>query len=138
MESVHLRRALLLFAVVLAVAALAATISAPRNSEQREQAATQEASPPPRGALPPAELRLPTKAGADTAKLRAGTSALLSVAVGAPGLVEIPGLGLAEAAEPTTPATFDVLTRRTGRYEVRFTRAGSDEARRIGALIVSE
>jgi hypothetical protein len=50
--------------------------------------------------------------------------------------VALEGLGLVAAAEPLTPARFDVLGRRPGRHRVRFTAAGGDEAATVGTLAV--
>ena len=71
-----------------------------------------------------------------TRKVRAGTATVLTVEVVEAGLVEIPGLGLTKDATPASPATFDVLSEKPGRFEVLFTPAGSQEARRVGTLRV--
>ena len=45
-----------------------------------------------------------------------------------PGTVVIPGLGLSASADAVTPARFDVLEHRPGRYPILFAPAGSAEA----------
>jgi len=70
--------------------------------------------------------------------MRAGEAATLEVAVDEPGTVEIPDMGLSAAAEPVTPARFDVLATRPGRYELLFTPAGGDrESEPAGRLVVT-
>ena len=49
----------------------------------------------------------------------------------------MPGLGLVQAVEPGTPAVFDVLATRPGRYDVAFEPVVG-RAVRIGRVIVSE
>jgi hypothetical protein len=141
---VHLRRALLLFAIVLALAAVAASVSRP-GEESRE--------PPPRTLQPPAEpevapgpaahsgppatIVLSTEAN-ERRRLDAGRAATLEVAVEEAGMVEIPRLGLSAAGEPVTPARFDVLVRQPGRYPAVFVPADGDEPEAAGTLVVVE
>jgi hypothetical protein len=138
----HLRRALILFAVVLGLAALAASVSQPRRDEERREQpssppsrGTPEASPGPR-ASKPAQLRFSQRGEPATRRLPADRSAVVSVAVSAPGRVDIEGLGLTAPADPLTPARFDVLTDEPGRFEVRYTRAGREESEVVGTLRV--
>ena len=58
----------------------------------------------------------------------------MTVKVTAPGQVELEGLGLSAAAEPLTPARFEVLADRPGRHPVRFAPTQGDEARSVGVL----
>jgi hypothetical protein len=145
---VHLRRALLLFAIVLALAAVAASISRPRD----------EGSPPavpPRSAPETAPGRAPTvsptpapPSSADaqvvfqswrnqTRRLEAGEPATMLVEVEEPGQVDVPDLGLSDAAEPVTPASFDVYTSEPGRYPVLFFPASGDEEHAAGTLVIT-
>src|SRR3954452_2317239 len=134
----HLRRALLLFAVVLGVAALAASLSRPsRNADQSEPATTSvlpELSPvpPPRG---PADVRFAEDGRHQRATLRSGRAATVTVEVKKPGQVKLQGLGLSAAAEPLTPARFDVFADDPGRHEVRFDPVSGDSVL-IGVLRV--
>jgi hypothetical protein len=136
---VHLRRALLLFALVLGLAALVASLSQPPR-ESRQQPPRQARGAPTATPLAPG----PTPAAVEfalserprTRRLGVGRPAVVTVEVPKAGQVEILGLGLSATAEPLTPARFDVLSSRPGRYEVRFTPAGSLESRKLGTLLI--
>ena len=58
------------------------------------------------------------------------------VEVDEPGHVEIRDLGVTQSAEPLTPARFEVLTSRSGRYPISFTPAGDDREEKAGTLVV--
>ena len=60
--------------------------------------------------------------------LAADQAAQVLVIVDLPGTVVIPGLGLSASADAVTPARFDVLEHRPGRYPILFAPAGSAEA----------
>ncbi|MBN1530234.1 MAG: hypothetical protein JW895_14335 [Thermoleophilaceae bacterium] len=131
----HLRRALLLFAVVLGLAALAAVLSQPSDDAREEPAVSTAAEPAVSGA--PAEVRF------DVSKPRkrtvlAGQAAEVYVTVDRPGQAVIPDLGLSANAEPLTPARFDVLVTRPGRYEVRFVPVDETPDVEAGTLVVKE
>jgi hypothetical protein len=142
---VHLRRALLLFAIVLGMAALVASLSRPIDHRRRD-------APPPRPgtgvetvaprAAPRSAGELPRtvsfEASADQSRrLRAGQAATVEVAVSEAGSVDIPDMGLTAAADPVTPAQFDVLATRPGRYRLLFTPAGRASAEPAGKLVVT-
>jgi hypothetical protein len=134
----HVRRAVLLFAIVLGLAALAASISPP--PERQEQPVTQpregqpEAGPRARR-QPPARVRF--RAGRPSRqRLTRGAAATVVVSVREPGQVELDGLGLVSAAEPRTPATFELLAGEPGRYRVLFTPAGDERSQRLGELVI--
>jgi hypothetical protein len=139
---VHLRRALLLFAIVLGMAALVASLSRPLE-ERRDDSAqsdTREAEPPTASPTPAPNLpeALSFEAAEnETMRLRAGDPATVEVAVEEPGSVEIPGMGLSAAADPATPARFDVLANRPGHYELLFTPAGGNPSEPAGRLVVT-
>ena len=134
----ELRRALLLFAIVLGLAAIATSVSRP--PERRERAQTPAPSEPiasPRpGSSAPREIEFAPAARPPTKRLAAGRPATVVVEVTDSGQVEIEGLGLSGFAEPLTPTRFDVLTNHQGSHRVRFTAAGTDEAQTIGTLEV--
>jgi hypothetical protein len=139
---VHLRRALLLFAIVLGMAALAASLSRPREErEGREPPAT--AGAPERPTLAPTPASPPPRtvsldaAREQVRKLELGAPATLEVSVEEPGLVEIPLLGLSASADPLTPARFEILPTDAGRYPLRFTAASGDEPLEAGVLDVA-
>jgi hypothetical protein len=135
----HLRRALLLFAIVLGLAAVAASISRPTDLED---------GPPPRDAAPAtpsvgpgpgpgAPVSVELDASEPRAqRIEAGKAASVTVTVAAPGTVEIPTLGLSASAEAQTPARFDVFLREPGRYPVRFVPVAGAESRPAGTLVV--
>ena len=133
---------MLLFAIVLGMAALVASLSRPveerrADSEQREpsESGPPTASPTPAPDLPQALSFV--AAENETMRLRAGDAATVEVAVEEPGSVEIPGMGLSATADPVTPARFDVLASRPGRYELLFTPAGANPSEPAGRLVVT-
>ena len=129
----HLRRALLLFAIVLGLAAVAASVSRPRKtSEPPAPTPTVSARAP---APPPAQVTF----DADHAKAHSidtGQAATVYVRVPEPGQVSIDALGMTDAAEPTTPAEFDVFAPNAGRYPIVFQPAGTSETIEAGTLVV--
>jgi hypothetical protein len=140
---VHLRRALLLFAIVLGLAAVAASISRPGgDSRDSEQGAT---PPPTQGAPtvspgPAEESPVTLRFNAQREQVRrveVGQAATIQVSVGEPGQVEIPLLGLASAAEPVTPARFEIFASNAGRFPIGFTPAGGEESIPAGILDVT-
>ncbi len=145
----HIRRALLLFAIVLGLAAIAASVSrSPDDSGDDEPppAAPSEVgqapvpSVSPRDATPVSGVReLVFEADRDqTRRLDAGQPATVLVEVEEPGLVEIADLGLNAPAEPLTPARFEILTSNPDRIEITFTAAADDSPGPAGTLVVRE
>ena len=146
----HLRRALLLFAIVLGMAALVASLSRPVE-DRRDQSTTptetdpETTDPGPATAVPgPAggTSELPKTVSFDAAddqarRLQAGEAATVEVAVSEAGSVEIPDMGLSAPADRFTPARFDVLASRPGRYPLLFTPAGEESAEPAGSLVVT-
>jgi hypothetical protein len=141
--TVHLRRALLLFAIVLGTAALAASLSRPVEdrpdssdppSQTSPEAAPGAAAPPP--SSEPAEPISFDAARDESRRLRAGQAATLEIAVAEPGNVEIPDLGLSAPADSLTPARFEVLPSRAGNYEIVFRPAAGDAGEPAGRLVV--
>lgn len=145
----HVPRALLLFAIVLGLAAVAASLS--RSGDEGD-------SPPPRSAdnetrtetsptLAPGDAETQPAAAPETLAfmvedprrrgLEAGRAATVEVLVDEPGQVSIPDLGLTAAGEPVTPARFDVLVPEEGRYPIVFTPATRDEELPAGTLVVT-
>jgi len=135
---VELRRALLLFAIVLGVAAVVAALASPTS---RRSDTTTSSAPParevaPRGSgRPPARVRVNGRHAPVTRRLQVGRATTVVVSVDEPGQVELRGLGLTQPAEPGTPATFETLPSARGRYEVLFTPAGGVRARPLGRLV---
>jgi hypothetical protein len=138
---VELRRALLLFALVLGLAAIATSFSRP--ADRAEETAPNR--PPAKRTTPtvspreesqqPRVISFSSTGVPRTIRQAAGAPAAISVEVARPGRVDLVGLGLTSAAEPLTPARFDVLENRPGRYEVRFfPAADAGEGRTVGLL----
>jgi hypothetical protein len=142
----HLRRALLLFAIVLGMAALVASLSRPIEDRRGQSTAPTRTEPGPPTATPgpatgdSAELPKTVVFQASrnqSKKLQAGEAATVEVEVSQVGSVEIPDMGLTAAAEPVTPARFDILATRPGRYRLLFTPAGEEMAEPAGNLVVT-
>jgi hypothetical protein len=144
---VHIRRALLLFAIVLGLAAIAASVSrSPDDSGDGEPppVVPSETEEPPSptvsaGEATPGLRELVFDAERDqTRRLDAGQPATVLVEVDEPGLVEIDDLGLSAPAEPLTPARFEILTSRPDRVDITFTAASDDFPGPAGTLVVRE
>ena len=71
-----------------------------------------------------------------TRRVSAGSATAVAVAVDEPGQVEIPGLGLSAAADPLTPALFEIFASTSASHEISFTPAAGDESRAAGTLVV--
>jgi hypothetical protein len=145
-RAVHLRRALLLFAIVLGMAALAASLSRPIEQRRTDTTPRTTPEPGPSTAAPgPESNAAPSLPPAVTfqasekqsRRLRAGAAATVEVAVREPGTVDIAGLGLTSPADPVTPARFEVFATRPGRYELTFTPAAGERAEPAGRLVVT-
>lgn len=131
----HLRRALLLFAIVLGLAALVASVSTPVDEPEKPSQSQAEG----RATRPDTASRAVVRRFGPKhprRSLAAGTPATLIVSVGLSGLVEIPSLGLSAPAEPNTPARFDVLEDEPGVHRISFLPAGRDSRLRLGTLSV--
>ena len=133
---------MLLFAIVLGMAALVASLSRPieerrSDSGQRESgdARPPTASPTPAPDLP--EVLSFEASENETMRLQAGDAATVEVSVDEPGSVDIPRMGLTATADPETPARFDVLASRPGRYQLLFTPAGGNPSEPAGRLVVT-
>jgi len=146
---VHIRRALLLFAIVLGMAALVASLSRP--PEERGAAERSQEPGPGAGASPEAGPETATPAPVDNPprpisfdassrdrrRLEQGRAATIEIAVDEPGSVEVPDLGLTASADERTPARFEVFPTRAGTYAILFTPADGDQSRPAGTLVVT-
>jgi len=138
---VHLRRALLLFAIVLGMAALAASLSRPLEPHRSPQQPREPRNHGPATVAPRPAPKLPALLSFDATRdesmrMRAGDAATVEVGVPEAGTVAIPGMGLSASADRFTPARFDVYASRPGRYALIFTPAGGELAERAGRLVV--
>jgi hypothetical protein len=140
----ELRRALLLFAVVLGVAAIVSTIARPPEGGDDEPAPTADRPAPTVGAAgpgattpKPTTLEFRPTAKPTTRRLEVGRPATVLVDVKTPGQVEIPSLGLTDAGEPLTPALFEVLVTDPGSHAIVVQPAGSETLpSKVGTLKV--
>lgn len=132
----ELRRALLLFAIVLGLAAIASTIARPPDRGGDADTDTTASTPPaksaPSATSPAAKTPQPTtiefRSGAkpETHKLEQGQPATVLVDVETPGQVDIPSLGLTDAGEPLTPAMFEILETKPGNHPIMVQPAASE------------
>ena len=138
----HVRRALLLFAIVLGLAAIATAISQPPRERETGDGGrsgarpTATPNPAPAGGLPSVQVRFPASERPVRRRLEVGRAATVSVAVAQPGEVSLPELGLTSYAEPLTPARFEVLAEEPARVGVWLTPAGASSRRRAGTLVI--
>lgn len=140
---VELRRAILLFAIVLGLAAIATSLQRPATEGE-----STEREPPPQPTSPTATARpQPAAAGTldvafeadlqpETQSLPPDRAATVTVTAQDPGEVEIPRLGLTAYADSLAPARLDVLPPSTGNYAVFFDPTGEGARRKIGVLDV--
>ena len=138
----HLRRALLLFAIVLGMAALVASLSGPIEQRRDRTTSQEPAQQGPASAEPGPHAEPATTVNFDapehqSKRLPAGRAATVEVSVTEPGDVSIPGLGLTEPADPDTPASFDVLGTDPGTYELVFMPASGAESEPAGKLVMT-
>jgi hypothetical protein len=147
------RRALLLIAAVLGTSMIAASlVGTPQRTGRpgeggrdtagdRRGSGRAEARPGrARERTPARTVRLRFDVGAEmpqTRRLRRGERAIVTVQVPVPGEVGLRGLGRMAFADPRTPASFDLLPDRAGRFSVTFSTA-ERPARRAGTLVVGE
>jgi hypothetical protein len=128
----HLRRALLLFALVLGLTALATAV-APAPKSQDEAPATPPSQEAP--VAPPTTVTLSAPAGAPRAwPVRHDARVVVQVTAGEGGQVEIPKLGQVAAVGPDDTTEFDLLDLGAGRYDVLFEPALGTPTR-IGTLV---
>lgn len=136
----HIRRALLLFAIVLGLAALVASLSRP--AEERSRTAQRDEPPPAPPTASPAPADSPQRpvsfnaAADERRRVPASRAATLQVSVDEPGSVELPRLELTASTDEHTPARFEVFPTRPGNYEILFIPADGDESRPAGTLVV--
>jgi hypothetical protein len=132
---VHLRRALLLFALVLGLTALATALAPP---PEEKPASRPSPSPAPR-TTGDGDLRIRFHAPAErppTRKVKPDTPLEVTVAASRPGDARIPLLGRTASLTPADPARFDLLPEQ-GRYDVHFTPTLGGETRRVGTIAVA-
>jgi hypothetical protein len=133
---VHLRRAILLFALVLGLTALAAAVSPVPRDENKP--ATPGTPVGPAGSVLPRAIAFTSLGGGrpQVRRARPGEHLLVTVASAQGGLVTIPALGRTESVSEAAPARFDLLAPEAGRYDVMLSLGGGgEEPRRVGTLV---
>jgi hypothetical protein len=142
MSRVHIRRALLLFAIVLGMAALVAALSRPVDERRSRTVTSEQPEAGAPTATPGRQAEAQSVVSLDatenqTKKVAEGSAVTVEVSVGDPGDVQIPDLGLSAAAEPFTPARFDILADELGSYELLFSPADGADPEPAGKLVVT-
>jgi hypothetical protein len=136
---VHLRRAILLFALVLGLTALAAAVSPSRDDGGRGGPGGSAALAPAPPAAPPRQIVLDARRapgrGAPVLRAKENEHVIVMVRASQGGLATIPRLGRTASVSSAAAARFDLLAPAAGRYDVAFQPAGSREPRRIGTLV---
>ena len=121
----QIRRVLLLFALVLGLSAVVASIAPPPEDTEQgtEKTVPARAAPASGPSVRTPPVRLPARAEASprvTRQVRAGSSFVLIVPVREPGDVAVDDLGLRQSADPHFPAHFELLASPRGRHYVGF------------------
>ena len=129
----QIRRVLLLFALVLGLSALVASIAPPPEDSEEEGVPTAEEPASPRPAAMPRRVSLSARGRRATRRVRLGSSFSLEVVVPGPGDVVLDGLGLRQPADELTPARFALLAKPRGRQRVIFVSVDG-ERRVVGRL----
>lgn len=145
----ELRRAILLFAIVLGLAAIATSLSRPPRTDDDSARggggsdSVPTANPRP-GQNPPARLTAPIvfrepAIGSEpqTESVKAGRAATVRIQTSEPGEISVDGLGLLAYADTRAPARLDVLTTVPDRHAVRFDPTTGGAARTIGYLQIT-
>jgi len=136
---VEVRRALLLFAIVLGLAAVVTSLSRSTPSQQDTAPSAPPSRPSARPAASPARAQriiFDATRGPETKRLSVGQAASVSVRVDLSATVQLEGLGLTATAERLTPARFDVLASEPGRHAVRIASASGANERTVGHLVI--
>lgn len=141
----QVRRVVLLFAIVVAVSAIAASIAPRRDEPARRDAPSpgrqgreRTVARPREVARRPASIALEVGARPPrTRALKVGDHVIVRVTVPEAGQVSLAGLGEVQPAGPGTPAVFDLLPADPGRFEVAFAPADGGRVRPAGTLVVS-
>src|SRR3954469_23923113 len=128
---VHFRRAILLFALILGLAALVAAVSPTRVARGPALA------PPTAGSCTePAIRELAFSVGGKRVRrAREGEHVVVSVASEAGGLATIPRLGRTATVGPGAPGRLHPPAPAPGRYRVTLATADTGEPKRIGTLV---
>jgi hypothetical protein len=132
----HLRRALLLFALVLGLTGLAASIAPPPEAGKDKTVAPPPA-PSPRAAEEQRTVtfKAPVKGGKPIVRrVQPDSRILVQVQARRPGQASLPALGRIDDATGLAPARFELLAPEAGRYDVLFEPTGGAPAR-VGTIV---
>jgi hypothetical protein len=128
-----LRRLVLVMALGLFAITILASLSVPTEDRSADAPprAAQPAAPPPKTIA----FTAPGPAKPRVKRVAAGAHVIVRVESEVAGQAQIEALGLVQPVEPGSPASFDVLASRPGRYEVALLPV---EGRRavLGTLVV--
>ena len=130
----QVRRALIAFVLVFAGVTVIASIAGPRDEDDPPEPSLPEVRRSPLEGLTVA-FRHPVEEAPPVRNVRGGTRVVVRVQAAIAGDVEIPGLGLSTPVAPGTPAVFDILAERPGRYDVVL-RSIAGERTQLGSLAV--
>ncbi|MGH2836902.1 MAG: hypothetical protein ACRDJY_00970 [Thermoleophilaceae bacterium] len=137
----QIRRVLLLFALVLGLSALVASLAPPPedpDEDGRDEAVpTVEQAAPSSPEMDPRRVSIavrPARARPSIRRVRTGSSFWLTVSVPDPGDVVVEGLGLRQSADPLAPASFALLAQPRGRHAVVFVPVDGKQ-RVVGRLV---
>ena len=136
-QVVQIRRVLLLFALVLGLSALVATIAPPPETDDEATDDATIAEPAPRAPRPAPPFEITVGERPVTHRVRVGSSFSLEVSVPKPGDVVLEGLGYRQSVDALTPARFTILAEPAGRYGVGFVPVDG-ERRTAGRLVFAE
>jgi hypothetical protein len=131
---VHLRRALLLFALILGLTALATAVAPPPPKSDNSPVAP-PAPPPVQHDERTLNFPAPPPDGhARTHEVQPDDRVIVQVSAGAGGEATIPTLGQTAPVTGSVPARFDLIDLPPGRYEVMFAPA-LEPAARVGTIV---
>lgn len=122
----HLRRAVLLFGIVVGLAAVVAVLTPKPQDSQLLQRPPAPPAPPPAAAAS-LDVTVSFAHVPSTLSIPPGAHLVLTADVPSPGDVSF--LGSVQAAEPGTPAVFDVLMPASGSFALAFDPSGAGAAR---------
>ncbi len=121
----EVRRALLLFAIVLGLAAIAGSVANPPDggeetatAPQRPATAPSAEPAPPAGDADAVTVRFAAGRPDQSRQVEQGRPLTVLVKAESPSEVRIPSLGLIEPADPLTPARFEILATEPGEHEI--------------------
>jgi hypothetical protein len=120
---VQVRRVLLLFALVLGLSAIVASIAPPPETRDEPAQTTPAPPPDPLGRGGEADVTIAVRMRPrepSVHRVVEGSSLTLHVDVREAGDVVIEGLGLRQPADRLAPARFDLLAQPRGRFAVAF------------------